>query len=294
MLIAVRDFPSGKTVSYKIIDKAGAIIQDWTVTGVTERVIDATTETAVYQVDSGAITTGFEGHVFWKTSDAIPLIASETLNIQSVNSAGIETLLTRATELRLAELDPANLPTDIANVKVDTAAILDDTGTSGVVVASGSKAGYSLAADQSGVTVGTVNALGTQAKADVNAEVDSALNTAIPGSPTADSINQRVKAIDDLTQASGAGDLAAALAAHAITYLTVQADPNNSTLQFKTDLISSVNDFYKVWLKPRTGGLTGAGPRKVSTYNGTTKIVTLTTPFTSAPASGDIMEIITE
>lgn len=34
-------------------------------------------------------------------------------------------------------------------------------------------------------------------KADVNAEVDTALNTAIPGSPTANSVNERVKAIDD-------------------------------------------------------------------------------------------------
>ena len=47
------------------------------------------------------------------------------------------------------------------------------------------------------------------ASASINAEVDTALNTAIPGSPTADSINERVKAIDDLTQASGGGDLAA-------------------------------------------------------------------------------------
>ncbi len=47
--------------------------------------------------------------------------------------------------------------------------------------------------------------------AGVNTEVDNALNTAIPGSPTADSINQRIAAIDDLTQASGAGDLAAIL-----------------------------------------------------------------------------------
>jgi len=37
------------------------------------------------------------------------------------------------------------------------------------------KDGFSLASDQSGVTFGTVNALGAQAKADVNAEVDSAL-----------------------------------------------------------------------------------------------------------------------
>lgn len=68
-----------------------------------------------------------------------------------------------------------------------------------------------LNADQSGVTVGTVNALGATAKADVNAEVDSALDTAIPGVPTANSINERIAAIDDLTQAAGAGDLAAIL-----------------------------------------------------------------------------------
>ena len=37
----------------------------------------------------------------------------------------------------------------------------------------------------------------------------TALNTAIPGSPTTDSVNQRVKAIDELTEASGDGDLAA-------------------------------------------------------------------------------------
>ncbi len=49
------------------------------------------------------------------------------------------------------------------------------------------------------------------ALASINAEVDTALNTAIPGSPTANSINERIAAIDDLTQASGAGDLAAIL-----------------------------------------------------------------------------------
>lgn len=47
--------------------------------------------------------------------------------------------------------------------------------------------------------------------AQVNTEVDNALNTAIPGGPTADSINQRILAIDDLTQAAGGGDLAAVL-----------------------------------------------------------------------------------
>jgi hypothetical protein len=48
--------------------------------------------------------------------------------------------------------------------------------------------------------------------ANINAEVDTALNTAIPGGPTANSINERIAAIDDLTQAAGAGDLAAIIA----------------------------------------------------------------------------------
>lgn len=85
------------------------------------------------------------------------------------------------TEGRLAELDAANLPSDvddiltdtaelgaavgasisadIAAVKAETASILADTGTDGVVVAAASKSGYSLAADQSGVTIGTVTTL---------------------------------------------------------------------------------------------------------------------------------------
>ncbi len=45
----------------------------------------------------------------------------------------------------------------------------------------------------------------------VNAEVDTALNTAVPGGPAANSINQRVVAIDVLSEAGGAGDLAAIL-----------------------------------------------------------------------------------
>lgn len=62
------------------------------------------------------------------------------------------------------------IKTSLATIAADVAAILLDTGTDGVVVATGSKSGYSLAADQSGVTVGTVNAIAANA---VNA---SALN----------------------------------------------------------------------------------------------------------------------
>jgi len=57
---------------------------------------------------------------------------------------------------RLGAPAGASVSADVAAVKSDSAAILDDTGTSGVVVASGSKAGYSLAAaGMDGVVVET-------------------------------------------------------------------------------------------------------------------------------------------
>lgn len=50
MLLATSPWPSGKTVSYKIIDKDGTVKQDWTTYGVTERQIDATAALSIYQV----------------------------------------------------------------------------------------------------------------------------------------------------------------------------------------------------------------------------------------------------
>lgn len=63
----------------------------------------------------------------------------------------------------------------LTTISSSVASILADTGTDGVVVAVSSKSGYSLAADQSGVTVGTVNSLGATAQAQVNAQADTAL-----------------------------------------------------------------------------------------------------------------------
>lgn len=108
---------------------------------------------------------------------------------------------------------------DIANVKIDTAAILVDTAEmqgklptnnimgSGVLTDKDDEIdAIKVATDQLAFTAGNVHShlkaldnvsLSTQQKTDVNAEVDTALNTAIPGGPTVDSINERVKAIDD-------------------------------------------------------------------------------------------------
>ena len=91
------------------------------------------------------------------------------------------------------------------------------------------------------------------------------------------------------------GDLSAIKDALTVTTFAVVADGSNSVLQFKTDLSSVVNDFYKgIWVVPTTGVLAGTGPRKVSTYNGSTKIITLTSGYTSTPADGVIFEVISD
>ena len=76
MLLSTIGFPSGKIVSYKIVNKTGTILQDWTISGVTEIAIDV--NFSIYQVDSGLIVSGFEGHALWKTAEG--LIAAETIN----------------------------------------------------------------------------------------------------------------------------------------------------------------------------------------------------------------------
>ena len=88
---------------------------------------------------------------------------------------------------------------------------------------------------------GCSSCMGATALSEINAEVDTALNTAIPGSPTADSINQRIKAMDDLTQASGSGDLAAILTNTSTTIpgtiSTLQTD--STAIKAKTDNLPS-------------------------------------------------------
>lgn len=96
----------------------------------------------------------------------------------------------------------ANLSDDI---KIDTAAILLATNTNGVIVATNQdKTGYSI----SGIKQ-TLDQLNDVSVANLSTAIVNALNTAIPVNPTTDSINQRLQAIDDLTQVGGGGDLIA-------------------------------------------------------------------------------------
>ena len=76
---------------------------------------------------------------------------------------------------------------------------------------------------------------------------------------------------------------------------TVVSDAGNGILQFKTDLTSTVNDAYKGgWVKFDTDILADLPPRKIASYNGTTKVVVLTSTFPTTPAPNAIGRIINE
>ena len=78
---------------------------------------------------------------FDRTTDSLQAIRDTAPLGTAMRGTDNAALASVCTELRLAELDPANLVADVL-------AILDDTGTSGVIVATNNdKTGYALAAD---------------------------------------------------------------------------------------------------------------------------------------------------
>lgn len=94
---------------------------------------------------TGHTDAGKAGAQLWTDIDAIAVDVAglDGAAMRGTDSAALASV---CTEGRLSELDAANLPTDVSNVKTDTAAILLDTGTDGVVVATASKTGYALSA----------------------------------------------------------------------------------------------------------------------------------------------------
>lgn len=75
---------------------------------------------------------------------------------------------------------------------------------------------------------------------------------------------------------------------------TVVADGGNTALTFKTDRTETTDDFWKdAWVQITSGALI-LQVRKVSAYNGTTKFITVSSAFTSIPASGVTGKFINE
>lgn len=91
---------------------------------------------------SWATATGFSTH---SASDVWAVATRVLTAATNITSTGGTTVpQTGDSYARLGAPAGASVSADIAAAKVDTAAILDDTGTSGVVVASASKTGYAL------------------------------------------------------------------------------------------------------------------------------------------------------
>jgi hypothetical protein len=143
----------------------------------------------------------------WTAGSTLTLDADCSAKIDSLGG-GVHTVVTGGGNLSIRGTSKG------AALTISGSGTIDLNGVFGTVTIAGTAAGGTVASNgvigtyantSTGATV-TNNAVSL---ATINTEVDTALNTAIPGSPTADSINQRIAAIDDLTQASGAGDLAA-------------------------------------------------------------------------------------
>jgi hypothetical protein len=72
----------------------------------------------------------------------------------------------------------------------------------------------------------------------------------------------------------------------------VVSDAGNSATSFKTDLSEATNDYWKDTLLLFTSGALAGQVKKVSSYNGTTKVITVASAFTGTPAAGDTFLLI--
>lgn len=73
---------------------------------------------------------------------------------------------------------------------------------------------------------------------------------------------------------------------------TVQSDAGNSATQFKTDRVESTSDFWKDALCLFLSGTLVGQVKKVTSYSGSTYIVTFSNGFTGTPTAGDTYTLI--
>lgn len=66
---------------------------------------------------------------------------------------------------------------------------------------------------------------------------------------------------------------------------TVVANGGNTSSTFKTNLTSATTDFWKNALVSFVSGSLAGQVRPITGYNGSTKFISVTTPFTATPAS---------
>jgi hypothetical protein len=140
-------------------------------------------------------------------------VALSATTVGTVSALTGHTVQTGDSFARLGAPAGASISVDLAAVKSDSTAILVDTDEMQGDLVNGGRLDLlidAILADTD--SLDTTKIPDVLSLANINAEVDTALNTAIPGAPTADSINQRLKALDELLEGGGSGDAAAILA----------------------------------------------------------------------------------
>lgn len=102
--------------------------------------------------DLGGMSAGMKGEVNAEVDTALDTAIPGFPTADSINEriVMLDTYYTAARGAYLDELAAANLPTDVAAVKTDTAAILADTGTDGVVLANNAITAAKIATDAIG------------------------------------------------------------------------------------------------------------------------------------------------
>lgn len=125
---------------------------------------------------------------------------------------------------RLGAPAGASIAADVAAVKSDSAAILDDTGTSGVVVAAGSKSGYQLDLSQALPGTPVAGSVG-QALKDADTQLDAAISSRLAASSYTSPDNSGISAIKAQTDkisfaGTGPYDVKATLDGETVTVAT--------------------------------------------------------------------------
>jgi hypothetical protein len=157
----------------------------------------------------------------------------------------------------------------------DGAIITDDAGTALLVSSTGG--------DGNGVTL-VGNGTGGDLVADITGNLSGSVN----------SVTTEVTA--DMVKISGDGTAAdrleAVLDATPTGLVVDDNDPDPLATAFETNLTEATNDHYNgAFLVFSSGALLGQS-RKISDYDGTSKVVTVTVAFTEAPAGGDAFLIV--
>jgi hypothetical protein len=177
-----------------------------------------------------------------------PTTEGRELDVSAGGEAGID-WANIGSPTTAVNLSGTNIDTDQVVASVSgavgsvTGAVGSVTGAVGSVTGNvgGNVAGSvgSVTGNVGGNVTGSVGSLAAQAKADVNAEVDSALDTAIPGTPTSNSINERIQTLDDNFTSTVAGRIDAAISSRS-TVTTAQVNSECDTALADVGLTTTI------------------------------------------------------